>query len=372
VTRTVPFVDLSAEWEPVRAEALARIARVFDHGRFVAGPEVAELEQRLAAVTGSKFAVTCASGTTALLMAMMALGVGPGDEVIVPAFTFIAPAECALILGAAPVLVDVQMPSGLIDPDTLEAAITDRTRAVVAVSLFGLPADFDRINRIAARHGIPVIEDAAQSLGATRDGRSSGTLAGIGCTSFFPTKALGGAGDGGALFTDDADTADRLAEIRDHGQAGKYHHVRPGLNGRLGSMAAAALLARLEVFEPLLERRRHIGRSYDRLLADARRSGLLDFVTDEGIDHGARSQYAVVVKNRAHVVEALEKAGIQTAIHYPRALHRQPVLRDCRCTGPLDNASEMADRVLCLPVHPALSDDQVNYVAETLCGALAN
>lgn len=370
MTPKVPFVDLSAEWEPVRAEALRRIADVFDHGRFVAGPEVAELEQRLAATVGAKFAVSGASGTTALLMAMMALGVGPGDEVIVPAFTFIAPAECALILGASPVLVDVQVPSGLIDSDALEAAITPRTRAIVAVSLFGLPADFDRINEIAARKGVPVIEDAAQSLGATRNGKSSGSLAGIGCTSFFPTKALGGAGDGGALFTDDADTANRLSQIRDHGQSGKYHHVRTGLNGRLGSMAAAALLVRLEMFEPLLEKRRHIGRTYDRLLGDARRSGLLDFVTDEGIGHSARSQYAVVVKDRENVAKSLEAAGIQTAVHYPQALHRQPVLQDCRCSGPLENASAMANQVLCLPVHPALSDDQVDYVAETLCNAL--
>ncbi len=370
MTPRVPFVDLSAEWEPVRAEALRRIAQVFDHGRFVGGPEVAELEQKLAATVGAKHALSCASGTTALLMAMMALGIGPGDEVIVPAFTFIAPAECALILGASPVLVDVQMPSGLIDPGALEAAITPRTRAIVAVSLFGLPADFDRINEVAANHGIPVIEDAAQSLGATRRGKASGTLAGIGCTSFFPTKALGGAGDGGALFTDDADTATRLSEIRDHGQSGKYHHVRPGLNGRLGSMAAAALLARLDIFEPLLEKRRHIGRTYDRLFGDARRSGLLDIVTNEGIEDSARSQYAVMVKDRAKIVKSLEAAGIQTAIHYPQALHRQPVLRNCRCAGSLENALEMADKVLCLPIHPALDDDQVDYVVETLCNAL--
>ncbi|WP_346892503.1 DegT/DnrJ/EryC1/StrS family aminotransferase [uncultured Roseibium sp.] len=370
MTPKVPFVDLSAEWEPVRTEALRRIAGVFDHGRFVAGPEVSELEEKLAATVGTKHALCCASGTTALLMAMMALGIGPGDEVIVPAFTFIAPAECALILGASPVLVDVQVPSGLIDPDTLEAAITPRTKAIVAVSLFGLPADFKRINRIAENHGIPVIEDAAQSLGASRNGKASGSLAGIGCTSFFPTKALGGAGDGGAVFTDDADTANRLSEIREHGQSGKYHHVRPGLNGRLGSIAAAALLARLDMFEPLLERRRHIGRTYDRLLGDARRSGLLDFATDEGIEHSARSQYAVVVKARAKVVNSLEAAGVQTAVHYPQALDQQPVLRDCRCSGSLANASTMADKVLCLPIHPALSDDQVSYVADSLCSAV--
>jgi UDP-2-acetamido-2-deoxy-ribo-hexuluronate aminotransferase len=370
VTPKVPFFDLCAEWEPVRTDALRRIAEVFDHGRFVAGPEVAELEQRLAATVGSKFAISCASGTTALLMAMMALGVGPGDEVIVPAFTFIAPAECALILGASPVLVDVRMPSGLIDPGILEAAITTRTKAVVAVSLFGLPADFDRINRVAERHGVPVIEDAAQSLGATQGGKGSGSLARIGCTSFFPTKALGGAGDGGALFTDDVDTAIRLSEIRDHGQAGKYHHVRPGLNGRLSSMTAAALLARLDMFESLLERRRHIGRSYDRLLDDARRPGLLNFVTDEGMEHSARSQYAVVVNDRENVAKALNVAGVQTAVHYPQALHRQPVLRDCRCSGSLDNAREMADKVLCLPIHPTLSDRQVDFVAETLRSAL--
>lgn len=370
MTPKVPFVDLTAEWEPVRAEALRRIGKVFDHGRFVAGPEVAELEEKLAVTVGAKHALSCASGTTALFMAMMALGIGPGDEVIVPAFTFIAPAECALILGASPVLVDVKAPSGLIDPGALDAAITDRTKAIVAVSLFGLPADVEAVNRVAENHGIPVIEDAAQSLGATRNGKGSGSLARIGCTSFFPTKALGGAGDGGAVFTDDADTANRLSEIRDHGQAGKYHHVRPGLNGRLASIAAAALLARLDVFAPLLERRRHIGRTYDRLLGAARKSGLLDFVTDEGIEHSARSQYAVVVKERAEVMKSLEAAGIQTAVHYPQPLHRQPVLRDCRCSGPLDNASGMAEKVVCLPIHPTLSDDQVGYVAETLCSAL--
>lgn len=365
----VPFADVVAEWQPVRAKALEGIDRVFSHGRFVGGPEIAELEQKLAGITGARFAVACASGTTALQMAMMALGIGPGDEVIVPDFTFIAPAESALVLGAEPVLVDVLRPSGLLDPDELETAISSRTKAIVAVSLFGLPANFEAINSIASRHGIPVIEDAAQSLGAGLEDRRSGNLAGLGCTSFFPTKVLGGAGDGGAVFTNDEALASALREIRDHGQGGKYHHLRLGMNGRMSSIAAAALLARLDRFSRALDRRRSIGALYDRLLEPLRETGRLDYVRSPDMAGSARSQYAVVLEDREALARGLREAGIETAVHYPAPLHDQPVLQHCRRSGRLETASMLAKRILCLPIHPGLADEQVNLTVERL-GAL--
>jgi UDP-2-acetamido-2-deoxy-ribo-hexuluronate aminotransferase len=372
MTNQVPFIDLETEWKSVRDEALLRISKVFEHGSFLAGPEIEELELRLASYIGCRFAITCSSGTTALLMSMMALGVGPGDEVIVPDFTFIAPAECALVLGASPVLVDIETPSGLIDPGAVEEVMSPRTKAIVAVSLFGLPANFDRINEIAAKHSIPVIEDAAQSFGSRRGGKFSGALADVGCTSFYPTKVLGGAGDGGAVFTNDRLLAERLAQIRDHGQQGKYHHVRPGLNGRLNSISAAAILARFNFFEQSLQRRRRIGMLYDSLLDGARRAGLIDFSVHDEIHASARSQYPVIVQKREPILGAMNAAGVQTQIHYPIALHEQPVLRHCRRSISVARASTMAAKTFCLPIHPGLTDAQVEFTTLTLRNALKN
>lgn len=362
----IPFVDLTAEWAALKHETLARVEAVFDHGRFVMGPEIPELEGHLGEMVGVRHALACSSGTTALLMAMMALEIGPGDEVIVPAYTFAAPVECALLLGASPVFVDVAVPSGNIDVDTLGKAITPRTRAIVAVSLYGSPPDFRAINALAQDHGIAVIEDAAQSFGGTREGRQSGSLTRLGCTSFFPTKVLGGAGDGGAVFTNDDMLAGRLFEIRDHGQNGKYRHVRTGLNGRMGSITAAALLVRLKTVEAAIRNRRALADQYDALLSDARNAGRLDIAAPEPCVASARSQYAILVRNRDRVANDLRDAGIQTAIHYPEPLHRQPAFSEIRRSEPLTGASKMASGVLCLPIYPGMTTSQVTRVAEAV------
>lgn len=365
-TAPIPFLDLASEWAPLRQAALERVGAVLDHGRFVMGPEIAELEADLAGDLGISHAVSCASGTTALTMAMLALGVGPGDEVILPAFTFAAPAECAALLGATPVLVDVSCPTGLIDPAAVEAAISARTKAIVAVSLYGLPADFSAINALADKHGLPVIEDAAQSLGAVQAGRPSGALGTIGCTSFFPTKVLGGAGDGGMLFTADAEIASRLAEIRDHGQSGKYDHARLGLNGRMSTIAAALLLVRREGFADALAARRRIGARYDALLAPLRTADRLDFSQVPTDTLPARANYTILVKNRDAVARALRDAGIETAVHYPAALHAQPAFASARQAGSLKGAEKMAREALCLPIYPGLSEADQQRIAGAL------
>lgn len=369
-TAPIPFLDLASEWAPLRQAALERIGAILDHGRFVMGPEIEEFEATLAGDVGVAHAVACGSGTTALTMAMMALGVGPGDEVIVPAFTFAAPAECAALLGASPVFVDVDCPSGLIDPAAVEAAITARTKAIVAVSLYGQPADFAAINTIADKHGLAVIEDAAQSLGAMRGGRHSGALATIGCTSFFPTKVLGGAGDGGMVFTSDAEFAGRLAEIRNHGQTGRYDHARLGLNGRMSSIAAALLQLRREDFPAALTARRRIGERYDALLAPLHAAGLLDVSKVPPDTAPARANYTILVRDRDAVARALHEAGIGTAVHYPRPLHVQPAFARARRSGSLAGAERMAREALCLPIYPPLSEDSQLRIAGELADIL--
>src|SRR5436190_4965703 len=248
------FTDLKAQYKALKREIDARIRGVLEHGQYIVGPEVRELEEKLAAYTGSKHCVTVASGTEALLIALMALDIKPGDEVVTTPFTFVATAEMIVLLGAKPVFVDVEEDTANIDASKIAAAITPRTRAIMPVSLYGQPADMDEINAVAARHRIPVIEDAAQSYGAKYKGRRSCALSAIGCTSFFPSKPLGCYGDGGAIFTDDAELVKVLREIRAHGQAGRYHHVRIGVAGRMDTLQCAVILAKLTRFEEELRR----------------------------------------------------------------------------------------------------------------------
>src|SRR5690606_4821384 len=251
----------------------AGIARVLAHGQYILGPEVAELEEKLAAYTGAKYCISVANGTDALQIALMALGVGPGDEVITPGFTYIATAEAAAVLGARPVYVDIDPRTYNLDPELLEAAITDRTRAIIPVSLYGQCAEFDAINRIADKHGIPVIEDAAQSFGATYKGRKSCNLSSIACTSFFPSKPLGCYGDGGAIFTNDGELATRMRQIARHGQDRRYHHVRVGMNSRLDTLQAAILLPKLDILDSEIQSRQEVAEAYTRLLTGAGMTG---------------------------------------------------------------------------------------------------
>ncbi len=362
----VPFVDLTADWEPYRADALRRIEQVFRHGHFVAGPEVSTLEQAIADDLGGAHVAACASGTTALLMSMMALGIGPGDEVVVPAFTFPAPAECALILGAEPVLADVDVPTGHVSPASVAAAIGPRTRAVVAVSLYGVPIDDIALRRVTDPHGLPLIEDAAQSYGARRGGRPSGLLGDVGCYSFFPTKGFGGAGDGGAVVTKDEALAKRIVQIRDHGQQAKYNHVRPGLNGRMSSIAAAALLARRAGWSGGLRARRQAAARYGTALAALRAGELLDFHQTAGDVETAGSHFTVLVTERDRVAARMAAQGVQTAVHYPRPLHGQPAFSSRRRAGRLSGAEQLAATALCLPIRSGLTAAEQDLVCAAL------
>lgn len=364
--RIVPFYGLADEWAEIKEETTARISSVFDHGRFVEGPEIEELEAQIAKELGAKHVYTCSSGTTALLIAMLALGITKGDEVIIPSFTFAAPVECALLLGAIPVLVDVDYPTGLINVDSVKSSITPKSKAVVAVSLFGQVPNFEALLDVAERHNLQLIEDAAQSYGARWKGTASGTFGRVSCLSFFPTKVLGGAGDGGAVVTDDADLANRIQMVRDHGQDSRYKHICLGLNGRLSSIAAAALLVRHKYLDSALSKRRSLGRLYDTLFEEAQFADTILFNSPGNDLLPARSQYAVAVSERDKVRAALMQEGVNTAVYYPSPLHHQPAFRTLPRAPTLNLSEKMAKEVLCLPIHPSLDTADVKYVASTL------
>lgn len=352
----IPFIDLAAQQDRLRAEIEAGIARVLAHGQYILGPEVAELEERLAAYTGAAHCITCANGTDALQIALMALGVGPGDEVITPGFTYIATAEAAAILGAKVVYVDIDPVSYNMDPELLEAAITPRTRAILPVSLYGQCADYDAINAIAARHGIPVIEDAAQSFGASYKGRKSCNLTTIACTSFFPSKPLGCYGDGGAIFTSDSELAKSLRQIARHGQEKRYYHVRIGMNSRLDTLQAAILLPKLSILDDEVSARQRVA---DHYAAGLREIG----VTPPSIAQhnvSAWAQYTIRVQNRNAVQKALREAGIPTAVHYPMPLNRQPAVADSAARLP--HGDKAADEVMSLPMHPYMTQEQIQQI----------
>jgi len=358
------FIDLKTQQARIRDSIDARISKVLEHGRYIMGPEVAELEERLADYVGVRHAIGVASGTDALLIALMALGVGPGDEVITTPFSFIATAETIALLGARPVFVDVDPKTYNIDPTLIDAAITDRTRAIMPVSLYGQCADFDTINAISARHGLPVIEDGCQSFGATYKGRRSCGLSTIGCTSFFPSKPLGGYGDGGMCFTNDEALAKVMREIRVHGQDRRYHHPRLGVNGRLDTLQAAVLLAKLELFDEEVEARARIGARYTELLQDK-------VVTPHVEPHNTSvyAQYTIEVDDRDRVQKMLKEAGIPTAVHYPVPLNRQPALTQ---DVSLPNSERAAQRVMSLPMHPYLDAHDQIRVADALASVASS
>lgn len=357
----IEFIDLKAQQKRILAEIEAGIKRVLDHGQYILGPEVGELEEKLAQYVGAKHCITCANGTDALQIALMALGVGPGDEVITPGFTYIATAETALVLGATPVFVDVDPDTYNLDAALLEAAITPKTKAIIPVSLYGQCADYDVINAIASRHGIPVIEDAAQSFGAKYKDRQSCNLTTISCASFFPSKPLGAYGDGGALFTNDDELAILLRQIARHGQARRYHHVRVGVNSRLDTLQAAILLPKLTLLDEELHLRQKKADHYKRLLASI--PGLkLPIVQDHNIS--AWAQFTIQVDNRPEIQERLKHAGIPTAVHYPVPLNKQPVLAQIHTDLPVGDM--IANRVLSLPMHPYLNEEAIEMIAQQL------
>ncbi len=360
----IDFIDLKTQQARVKAQIDSNIARVLAHGQYILGPEVAELEERLAAYVGAKHCISCANGTDALQIAQMALDIGPGDEVITPGFTYIATAESVAILGAKPVYVDIDPRTYNLDPAQLEAAITPRTRAIMPVALYGQCADMDTINTIAARHGIPIIEDAAQSFGATYKGRHSGNLSTIACTSFFPSKPLGCYGDGGALFTNDDALATVIRQIARHGQERRYHHIRVGMNSRLDTLQAAILLPKLDILADETELRQQVAHRYNAAFAT------VDITTPyiEAHNISAWAQYTVRVPNRDNVQAALRQAGIPTAVHYPAPLNQQPAVADPNAVLPVGDTA--AQEVLSLPMHPYMPEEQTRFIAQSLEAAI--
>jgi UDP-2-acetamido-2-deoxy-ribo-hexuluronate aminotransferase len=364
----VQFVDLQTQYRKIQPQILSRIEAVLEHGRYVMGPEIDELEMRLAKFVGAKHCIAVSSGTDALLITLMALGVGAGDEVITTSFTFIATGEVIALLGARPVFVDIDPRTYNIGPEQIEGVITHRTRAIMPVSLYGQCADLDAINAIAEHHGLPAIEDAAQSFGATSKGRRSCALSTVGCTSFFPSKPLGGYGDGGACFTDDAGLAGAMRQIRDHGQDRRYHHIRVGLNGRLDTLQAAVLLAKLDIFGGEVEARDRIGARYTELLADT--GCVTPYI--EPHNTSVYAQYTIAVPDRDPFIASMTEQGIPTAVHYPMPLNRQPMFAESGLgAGEFPAAEEAARHVVSLPMHPYLEEDDLRRVADAVAAALA-
>lgn len=359
----IPVIDLATQQSRVRDKIEAGINRVLTHGKYILGPEVTELEERLAEYTGAAYCISCANGTDALQIALMALGVGPGDEIITPGFSYIATAEAPAVLGARAVYVDIDADTYNLDPAQLEAAITPKTKAIIPVSLYGQAADYDTINAIARKYDIPVIEDGAQSFGASYNGRKSCNLTTIGCTSFFPSKPLGCYGDGGAIFTSDAQLATIIRQVARHGQDRRYHHIRVGVNSRLDTIQAAVLLAKLEILDDEIAGRDAVAARYSAAFSEC------DAVIAPPIVEGRRSawaQYTIRVRNRDAVQSALKVAGIATAVHYPLALNRQPAVAS---DAHLPRGDKAAAEVLSLPISPYLSKGDQDLIIETLIAA---
>jgi UDP-2-acetamido-2-deoxy-ribo-hexuluronate aminotransferase len=360
------FIDLKAQYAALKGPIDARIQRVLDHGQYIMGPEVAELEDRLAAWCGARHCITVASGTEALLISLMALDLRPGDEVITSPFTFAATAEMIVLLGGTPVFADIEPDTCNIDARRIEALVTSRTRAIMPVALYGQCADMDEINAIALRHGLAVIEDAAQSFGASYRGHKSCNLSTLGCTSFFPSKPLGCYGDGGAIFTNDEALAQACREIRVHGQSQRYTHTRVGVGGRMDTLQCAVVLAKLDRFDWELARRAEIGARYQALLRDA---DIAQVVVRPDRD-SVWAQYTVFVENRPAVQAALKAAEVPTAVHYPLALHRQPAYAAWGQTADCPHSERAAQRVMSLPMSADLSKADQDHVVASLARAL--
>jgi UDP-2-acetamido-2-deoxy-ribo-hexuluronate aminotransferase len=355
------FIDLKTQYHRSKESIDAAIHRVLDHGQFIMGPEVADLEKTLAEYVGVKHCLTVSSGTHSLEIALRALGVGPGDEVITVPFSWISSAEIIPLVGATPVFVDIDPPSYTMNPDRLDAAITKKTKAIIPVSLFGQMPDLERIQIIADAHGgIPVIEDAAQSFGATRNGKRSCGASLIGSTSFFPAKPLGCYGDGGALFTDNDQIAATMKAIRSHGGEVRHHHTHVGTNGRLDTLQAAILLAKWPYFKDEVEARNAIGAQYSELL-----KGICDVPSILPGNTHVYAQYTIRVNasRRAGIQNSLKEAGIPTGVYYPKCFHEQPVFADLGYKwGDFPESEKASREVLSLPMHPYLDEATIREI----------
>lgn len=358
----IPFIDLQAQQRNIKTAIDKRISTVLAHGQYIMGPEVTELEERLVEYTGAKHCITVCDGTAALQIALMSVGIQPGDEVITTPFTFVATAEMIMLLGAKPVFVDINPKTHNIDHNLIESVITTKTKAIIPVSLYGQCSDMDEINTIANKHNIVVIEDAAQSFGATYKGKKSCNLSTIATTSFFPSKPLGCYGDGGACFTNDDDLAKMMRQVRLHGQDRRYHHIRIGINGRLDTLQAAILLAKMDIFNEEVMLRQEVAARYNLALRNIFQTPYI-----EDYNLSVYAQYTIQVDNRERIQSQLMEEGIPTAIHYPIPLHLQPVCSEIGYNiGDMPIAELVSERVLSLPFSPWMNINDQNKVINQL------
>ena len=369
--KSIPFIDLAAQQTIIRDKIDAAIARVLDHGQYILGPEVSQFEADLAAFTGAKNVVSCANGTDALSLMMMAWGIGLGDAVIVPSFTYVATAEAAAQLGATPFFVDILPDTFNMDPASFEQAVIEirelglRPAMVTAVDLFGQPCDIAAISAIAKRENIRVLVDGAQSFGGSLDGHRVGTMGGATTTSFFPAKPLGCYGDGGAIFTDNDELSDLLKSLRFHGMGEhKYDHVNVGLNSRLDTIQAAILIEKLKIFPAELAARQRVAERYNEALA-----GVAITPFEMAGTTSAWAQYTLIVEDRAAWQEKLAAAGIPSMVYYPLSLHQQQgYTRFPKLKAGLGVSETLSKQVLSLPMHPYLSEDDQDYIIQTILG----
>jgi UDP-2-acetamido-2-deoxy-ribo-hexuluronate aminotransferase len=356
----VQFIDLQKQYKIIEADVAARFKDIMENSRFIMGAEVGELEEKLSAYIKTKHAIACASGTDGLQIALMALGLEPGDEVITTPFTFFATGEVIALLRLKPVFVDINADDYNINANEIEAKITSKTKAIIPVSLYGQCSDMDAINAIAAKHGIPVIEDAAQSFGAEYKGKKSCGVSTIGVTSFFPSKPLGCYGDGGMIFTDDLKLAADMKIIRNHGQEKRYYHTKIGINSRLDTMQAAVLLAKMPIFETEVQARAKIGERYTKLLKNIVKTPVM-----QPNQTHVYAQYTIEVEARDDFCKRLNDKGVPTAVHYPVPLHFQPVFKDLGFkAGDFPIAEMIASKVVSLPMHPYLDEATQDEVVE--------
>ncbi len=363
----VPLLDLKAQYATIRDEIELVVREVFESQQFILGPQVKTFEESIASCCGTKHAIGCASGTDAILLALMALGVGPGDEVITTPYTFFATGGCIARLGAKQVYCDIDRDTFNIDPALIEKLITRKTKAIVPVHLYGLVADMARINDIAARHGLPVIEDAAQAIGASSPQGKAGALGTMGCFSFFPSKNLGGAGDGGMVVTNDPELAEKIRIIRVHGSKPKYYHSLVGINSRLDTLQAAVLQVKLKYLDGWSRKRAENARTYTRLIEER---GLAGRVAAPGIPAGCGhifNQYVIRVQDRDRLREHLAKHEIGTEIYYPVPLHLQECFRDLGYRkGSMPESELAADTTIALPIYPELTPAMQEFIADTI------
>ena len=360
------FIDLKTPYKKIKSNINQAINTVLEHGQYIMGPEVGEFERVLADFTGTKHVIANSSGTDALLMTLMALDIKPGDEIITTPFSFFATAEVIALLQAKPVFVDIEANTYNIDPKLIEKAITAKTKAIIPVSLYGQCPDMDSINEIAAKHNLAVIEDAAQSFGATYKGKQSCNLSTIGCTSFFPSKPLGGYGDSGACFTNDDSLAARLSEIRVHGQSGRYIHPTVGLNARIDTIQAAILLEKMKLYPQEIVLRQQVASRYNNLL-----SSIVKTPTIGEDNSSVYAQYTIEVDNREAFQQLMNQQNIPTAVHYPIAMHQQAAFKNLGYEkGSFPIAEQAARKVISLPIHPYLSEQEQDKVVGALKKAL--